>query len=166
MRAAPIAPQLIGHDLARYISHAFQELTKEALGGAFVPVLLHEDVQHIAILIDGSSGVMTIASDGDKHLIHEPGVAQTSLAASKTSREHPAELETPLADRLVADDYTPLRQQVLGVSEAEAKSVIEPNSVGNDLRRMAVARIGVPRRLHAAIIPSPLLPPSTLQCLP
>ena len=60
-----------------------------------------------------------------------------------------------------ANDRTPLRQQVPGVSEAEAKPVIAPDSVGNDFRRIAMTRIGINRCVNAAIIPWRLMSPST-----
>ena len=156
-----VTPQLVRDELARNVSQAFRSLTKEAFGSALVPVLLHKDVQHITILIDGAPEVMPLTADCDEDLVHEPGIAQTPLAASKTSGEDAAELETPLADGLVAHNGAPFRQQVLDVSETEAKSVVEPDSVGNDLRRIAVARIGIPRRVHAPTISASLLPPST-----
>ncbi len=96
-----------------------------------------------------------------QRFIHKPGAAQTSLAAPKTSGEDTAELEAPLADALVAHDDTALRQQILDISETETEWVIEPHGVGNDLRQLAVARVRIPRGVHAASISLPRLLPST-----
>ncbi len=69
-------------------------------------MFLHKDVQHAAILIDGTPEVMRLTADYDEDLIHEPSIAQTPKAASKSSGEDPAKLEAPLADSLVAHNDT------------------------------------------------------------
>ena len=48
-----IATEFVGDDRSWDIPKSFQQLAKELLGGPFVPPRLNEDVEHIAVLIDG-----------------------------------------------------------------------------------------------------------------
>ena len=50
----PIAPQLVGHGHPRYILQTLQKLQKKALCGVGIAPGLNEDVEHDAILIDGT----------------------------------------------------------------------------------------------------------------
>jgi hypothetical protein len=49
-----VTTQLVGGESVRRFALALQCFSKEALGGAGITSLLHEDVDHITILIDGS----------------------------------------------------------------------------------------------------------------
>jgi hypothetical protein len=43
----------------------------------------------------------------------------------------------PKADRIAADDDTALRQMIFNIRRAERKAVVGPNSIGDDLARIA-----------------------------
>src|SRR5262249_61204228 len=47
-------------------------------------------------------------------------------------------LQTPQADRLVADCDPTLGQQLFNVPQAETEAVVQPDGIRNDLRRKAV----------------------------
>jgi E1-E2 ATPase len=48
-----IAPQLVRDETSRWRSLAFQQFPEEARGGAPIAPGLHEDVDHVAVLVDG-----------------------------------------------------------------------------------------------------------------
>jgi len=48
----------------------------------------------------------------------------------------------PLTDRLMADDDTPLGEQILKVAEAEVESRVQRDGVSDDLGREAAASTG------------------------
>src|SRR5262249_50063811 len=50
-------------------------------------------------------------------------------------------LPTLLSDGFVADDDPTLCHEVFHISEAQAKSVVEPNSMADDIRRKSVSAI-------------------------
>ncbi len=74
----PIAPQLVGHEQHRLCPLAFQEFTEEALCGASIATRLDKDVDHIAVLIDGSPEILPLALDRDEELVQVPCVSQTA----------------------------------------------------------------------------------------
>ncbi len=74
-----VAPQLVGHDHPRYILQTLQKLLEEALRGVRIAPGLNEDVEHNAILIDGTPEMVLHASNSDEDLVHS---ATRSLAAA------------------------------------------------------------------------------------
>ena len=52
-----------------------------------------------------------------------------------------ADLQTPLSNGLVADYDPALCQRVFNISEAQAESVVEPNSMADDFWRKSVSVI-------------------------
>ena len=78
----PIAGQLVGDDHARDVLKYFEKLAKKSLRSLFVASALNQDVQHVAMLIDGSPQRVLLASNGKHHLVHMPCVAtaRTALA--------------------------------------------------------------------------------------
>ncbi len=71
----PIAGQLVSDDHPRHVLVLFEQLTKELLGCLLVAPALHQDVQHIPILINGTPQVLGLAIDLQKDLIQMPLVA-------------------------------------------------------------------------------------------
>jgi hypothetical protein len=132
---------LIGDKEPRHIVQPLQQFPKEALGGALVPALLDQDIQHLAILIDCTPQIVALAINRDKHFVEIPRVTQPPLAVTQLLGEGRPEFQTPLTDRLVADGDPTLGQQFFHVPKAEAKTVIKPDGIGNDLRWKAVATI-------------------------
>ncbi|GAC1461103.1 MAG: hypothetical protein PVSMB2_22630 [Ktedonobacteraceae bacterium] len=69
-----IPGQFVGDDHARNIFQSFEELAKEFLCGLFVAAALHQDVQHVAILVDRSPKGMLLATDREDDLVQMPFV--------------------------------------------------------------------------------------------
>jgi hypothetical protein len=57
---SPVALQFIRDDDARNILTPFEELAEELLRRLLIPPPLHEDVEHIPVLIDGAPEVMAL----------------------------------------------------------------------------------------------------------
>ena len=49
-----VAPQLISHDHPWHVLQALQQPSEEALGGIGVSPFLNKDIEHNAVLIDGT----------------------------------------------------------------------------------------------------------------
>src|SRR4051812_35756049 len=71
-----VALELVGDDDPRGVLQALQQLAKEALGGFGVAPALHQDVEHVPVLIDRTPEIMQLATDAEKHLVHKPFVAR------------------------------------------------------------------------------------------
>ena len=65
---------------------ALQQLAEEALGSALVLAALHEDVQHVAVLIDGTPEILALAVDRHGNLIEKPTVTARSAPLSEAPR--------------------------------------------------------------------------------
>lgn len=72
-----VAAQLVGDAGTWDVLKAFQQLAKELLGGFLVPAWLHEDIKHVAILVDCTPEIPQLAVDGKKDFIERPSVAET-----------------------------------------------------------------------------------------
>ena len=146
----PITPQLVGHQPPRFASLALQELAKEPLGCTPIATRLHENVEDVAVLINSVPEILSLTLDRDQELIQVPGVAQATFSPLELSSVLSTKLPRPLSDGLVGHDDAALSQEIFDISEAQTESVVEPNSVADDLGRepvSAVARcFGVHRR--------------------
>ena len=65
----PVAPQPIRDDAPRLVLEPGQQALEEALGGRGIPPVLHQDVQHHAVLVHRAPEVMELATDADEDLI-------------------------------------------------------------------------------------------------
>src|ERR1700680_3677632 len=72
-----VTAQLVGDDGTWNVLKAFQQLAKELLGGFLVPARLHEDIKHVAILVDCTPEILQLAVDCEKDFIEMPSVAET-----------------------------------------------------------------------------------------
>jgi hypothetical protein len=116
-----IAGEFVRDHHAWLVIAASQNLAQKAFGNCLVPPLLHQDVEHDALLVDRSPEPVPLAPNLQQYLIQVPLVPDVCLSASQSRRVARTELGAPLADGLVADDDAALSKQVLNVSEAEVE---------------------------------------------
>src|SRR5262245_10686820 len=139
----PIALQFIGDDDARHVGQPLEKLAKELLCGLLVPPALHQDIQHVPLLLNCPPQIVMFALDGQKHLIEVPFIAEPGTAATELIRILLAELAAPFADRLIGHYDSTFKQQLFDIAEAEAKPKVQPHRVADDFRRKAVVLIVV-----------------------
>ena len=70
-----VAGELVGDDHTPHVPQALEEFAEELLGGQRVSARLHQDVKHIAVLVDRTPQVPLCAVDLHKHLIQVPLIA-------------------------------------------------------------------------------------------
>ena len=82
-----------------------EEFAEEPLGGLGIPARLDQDVEDVAVLVDGPPRLLTTAVDRHEHLVEVPLVAGSGFAAAQAGRVDRSELgpAPPLPDRLVGD---------------------------------------------------------------
>ncbi len=92
-------------------------------------------------MVDGAPEIIALASDADEQFIQMPRVTWVATSMSQLLRERLAKRETPQADGFMADDHAAFGQQFLNLPEAEAKAIIQPDGMGNNLGWKAVILI-------------------------
>jgi hypothetical protein len=138
-----VAGELVGdHDPRLGAVLSVKHTMQETLSGDLIAPVLNEDVQHDAVLINGSPQPMAFAADPQRHLVHMPLVAGASTSSTQLCGEGGSELGAPLSDRLVAHDDPAFGEEILNVTEAEMEAEVQPDGVSDDLGREAVAAIG------------------------
>jgi hypothetical protein len=116
-----IAPQLIGHEHSRHILQTLQQPLEEALRGVGIAPRLNENVEHDAILVDGTPEIVLHALDPDENFIHVPLVPGPWSAASQAAGETCTKFLAPAPYRLVGDNDAALSQYQLNIPQAEAE---------------------------------------------
>ena len=100
-----------------------------------IPSGLHEDVDHIPILVNRPPQVLRPALHPHEQLIEIPRISLAAPPPPQPSRILQLERQAPLADRLVRDVDAALGEEVLDVPKTEAEPVVQPHRVTDDFRR-------------------------------
>jgi len=152
-----IRAQLVCDHSLRCDTLLLQKTGQQSSGSIGVAAVLDNFVKHIPVLIDGPPELAFPASNGDDNLVQMPHIGPGRLLAAKSTRIIRAELLSPAADRFIRDSHAALQQQFLDKAQAQRKSKVEPDRVGDDLGWEAMALVADWRRVHepAFIIASP-----------
>ena len=75
-----IAAQAVGDQATRLVFQTLQQMLEETRGSCAVPTVLHEDVEHDAMLIHRPLQIMQHTADADEHLVQVPCVARLRSA--------------------------------------------------------------------------------------
>ncbi len=70
-----VTSQLVGNETKKFSSLTLNEFPKESSRRTPVTTRLDEDVEHIAVLVDGAPEVLSLAVDRDEHFVQVPCVA-------------------------------------------------------------------------------------------
>ena len=127
-----VAPESIGDESARYVATAFQQPAEKPRGGLAIQTRLRQDIDDLALLVDGPPEVLALAADRHEQFIEMPGVADRAGAPAEASCVGRAESLAPVPDRLVRDGDTTLSQEILDVAEAQSEPVVQPDRVADD----------------------------------
>ena len=96
-----IAAQFVGHQPVGFAALPFRQLAEEAFCCSSISAWLHEDVDHIAVVIHGTPAVMSAPLDGHEELVEVPGVARPALSSLQPPRVLGAELSALLPNGLL-----------------------------------------------------------------
>lgn len=127
---------------------ATQQLQRRLL----VPPLLDQNVEHLALVIDGPPQIHPSAADLHDDLIEMPAAGRRTAASAQVCRDQRAELDDPATDRLAADLDPALRHQLLDVPDAEREPEIPAHCLHDDRCRETVTL--ETDRAHSASWPS------------
>jgi HAMP domain-containing protein/signal transduction histidine kinase/CheY-like chemotaxis protein len=116
-----------------------QQPGQEGLRRFGVAVALKQDVEHETVLVHSPPQPVSDAVHARTHLVEMPPGTPSGFPVAQIFSEEGAELDTPFADRLVADHDAALVQQFLDIPVAEREAVVEPNGLLDDGYRETVA---------------------------
>jgi hypothetical protein len=102
---------------------------------------VYEDIDEVAVLIDGAPQVPTLALDLHDHLVEEPPIAAWSLAFLDTPGVLGAESFAPLSNRFIGNAYPTFSQEIFDISKTQGEPVIQPNGMRDDVGRNSVSAI-------------------------
>jgi len=129
-----IASEFVGHQPSRFLPLALDETTEKAFSRTLISATLYENINDIAVLIDSSIQIMSLSLHGDKDFVDVPCVAQPPLSFLEFAGIIRSKLLAPLANCFVSEDDPSLGQYLFDLTEAEAKPVVEPDGVTDNLR--------------------------------
>ena len=98
-----VARQPGGHDGARHHPKSLQEFAKEALRGACAQAALHQNVEHLARVVDGPPQPAARPIDRQTQFIEVPDVRARAPRAPQSSGVLRAEPQRPETDGFVRD---------------------------------------------------------------
>ncbi len=110
----PIASKLVGNHHSRITAIRLDQLFKEALGRPLVAPLLHQDIEHVAMLIHGTPEIKNLTVDLDHNFIKIPLVARPWPVSPNDIGEQRTKPLLPFMDGLVTDVDTAVSKDALG----------------------------------------------------
>ena len=125
----PIAEEFVRDHTSRHAALRFQQFAEETRGCPSIPPRLYENVDHVTVLVDGPPEILTAALNIHEQLVQIPRVAQATWSVPQPPSVVGLERPTPVPNGLVGDGDAALGEQVLGITEAETKAVVEPDGV-------------------------------------
>ena len=99
-----------------------------------VTSFLDQNVDRVAILINGTPQIVQSPANRDKYFIKEPGVTQAASALLQLAGIVRPKSIAPLPNGFIGNLYTTLCQKIFDVAETETEPVVQPNGVANDFR--------------------------------
>ena len=130
-----IASQPVGDDAQRLSSLSSQKPAKEPLCSASITSRLHQNVDYVAILVDGTPDILQLAVDSNEDLVQMPAVAEPALSSLQLADIICGELLTPQPNRFIGYGDAPFGQKILDIPEAEAETMVGPDRIPYDLGR-------------------------------
>ena len=150
---SPVAAQLVGDQSHGLTLLALQQLAKKACGSPAVAMRLDEDIDDVAILIDGAPEIVPPSLDGDEDLVQVPDVAQPALSTREPASVCRTEREAPQPDRFVGHREAALGQEIFDIAKAHTEAVIQPDGVADDLGGKAVSAVARHVAFHRPSLP-------------
>jgi len=161
-----VARQRVGDHHARHIGETFEQRAPGFRGGPLVAPGLHEDSEHLPVLVDRPPASVRRAIDRDEDRVAVPLVTRRGPPTAHGSRVDRPERVAPLAHRLVGQEHPARGQQLRHVAVAQGTTAVPPHGVTADRWREPLAFVGgggglffhAPRSAHPAACEAGKLP--------
>ena len=116
-----VGAQLVGRDPRRREALFTQQFAHQPDGRRPVSTTLDQDLEDLALVIDGTPQIHLLACDPDNRFVEMPGIARSRTALSQASRDRRSEFEHPAANALVGEMSSP--PEPLGFPSALKRAV-------------------------------------------
>ena len=116
---------------------------EEAFSRCPIALRLQIHINNVAILVYSPPQIVLLAVDFHEDFIDEEGVAVTSVLALQSAGINRSEFYAPETDCFTADGDAALGQEIFDISVAEIETIVEPDSVGDDVRRKSVTFVSI-----------------------
>jgi hypothetical protein len=133
-----IAAETVCDEVSRFVPQPLQQSLEETLGSHAISSLLHQNVEHDAMLARSPPQIMENTADADERLIHVPRIFRPWPAPLEPPGKVAAELCAPEPNALVGHDDAALGEDQFDVTQAQAEHVIQPYCVAYDFRCKAM----------------------------
>jgi hypothetical protein len=117
-----VAAQLVGHDHSGNICQSLEQLAEKPLRGVLVAPPLHQDIQHVTVLVHGPPQIVLFAVNGQKNFIQAPFAPWLGTLASELVGVLLTRLATPLPDRFVRHDHATAEESLFDIPVVQTKS--------------------------------------------
>ena len=119
-----VGPQLVGHNQPGREALLSEQFAHQLQGSPPVSPRLDQDIEDLALVIDGAPQIHSPSSDAHDHLVQMPPVARAGPPLPQPPRDHRAELPHPAPDRLIGDIEPALGKKFLHVAVAQGEAEV------------------------------------------
>jgi hypothetical protein len=106
-----------------------------------VATTLDQDLENLALVVDGTPQIHVLARDPDDHFVEMPAITRSRTAPLQSPGDRRSELEHPTANALVGNVQPALGKQLLNIAIAQAEPEVQPDGMLDDDRRKAMPTI-------------------------
>jgi hypothetical protein len=142
-----VGAQLVGRHPRRREALFAEQLAHQLGGRRPVATALDQDLEDLALVVDGTPQIHLLARDPDDHFVEMPAIARSRTAASQAPSNRRSEFEYPTASAFVGEVEATLDKQLLDIAIAQGEAKVQPHGVLDDDRRKTMPAIG--DRSHA-----------------
>ncbi len=149
-----IAAKFVGDYPPRFPTLTFEQAVEKPFRGTLIAAALHQHINDIAVLINGTPEILALALDRDKHFVDMPHIAQAALPFFEFSSIVRPKLLTPLPNRFIRDGDPTFGEEFFDFTKAEAEPMVEPDGVADNFRRKAMTLVAGCVGFHHASLPN------------
>ena len=100
----------------------FEQFAKKSFGRFLVAATLYKDVEHVAFLVHGSPQIVSLATDGEKHLVQMPLITTMRTTTTQFVDVGLSKFQAPLPNRFIRHHDPTLCQKFFDRTENGARS--------------------------------------------
>jgi hypothetical protein len=78
-----------------------------------------------------------------EYFVDVEGVTESSVSLLQSTCVFGSEFDAPETDRFPSDYDPAFSQEIFDIPVAKVEAIVEPDSIGNDIRRESVAFVGI-----------------------
>ena len=111
-----VGAQLVGRHPGRREALFTEQFAHQLDGGRPVSTTLDQDLEDLALMVDGTPQIHELAGDPDDHFVEMPAIARSRTAPSQAPSDRRSEFEPPTANAFVGEIEATLGKQLLHIA--------------------------------------------------